>query len=113
MEHNPVTGMLQFTGEFRRRIFDLRYWTLESEFFEVFPEFAGEAPKHGPQLAVYRLHDRTAQHERIMRHASTNVRQRAAVQAYYDSLADFQRVLKGSPRRRPGAGRRARERRTE
>lgn len=87
IEKSPVTSMYQFTPEFRARVYDLRYWMFESDFIEAWPDFQGTANKLEPQLAVLRLHDRTREHERLIKRANIDPETRSLVQAYYDNVA--------------------------
>jgi hypothetical protein len=86
IERSPQTGMLQATSKFRSRMYDLRAYTFKSDFFETWPDFAGTANKFEPQLAVYRLHDRTREHERLMTRAATDENTRRLLQLYYDHI---------------------------
>ncbi|KAJ5210479.1 hypothetical protein N7491_010286 [Penicillium cf. griseofulvum] len=47
---NPRTGLYTFSTEFTKRLKDLRCWTVERRFFDVYPELEGEIPTYNAGL---------------------------------------------------------------
>lgn len=43
---NPATSMMQLRSEFVARLDNADCWTLQSDFFDVYPEFEGDAPRY-------------------------------------------------------------------
>lgn len=43
---DPRTGLCQFSLAFRQAIYQAESWSLAGEFFDIFPEFQGDAPKY-------------------------------------------------------------------
>lgn len=75
-------------------MYDLRFWTFDSDFFEAFPDFQGTGRKFEPQLAVVRLANRTVEHERAMRRANRDERFHQLLQRRYDSIVRLEEVSK-------------------
>lgn len=43
---NSCTGLYALSAEFTKRLNDLRCWTVEPRFFEIYPELQGEIPAY-------------------------------------------------------------------
>lgn len=54
-ETNLLSGLLQYSTSFRDKLFDLNCWTMESAFFNHFPEFSPDCAKSERHLTVYHI----------------------------------------------------------
>lgn len=74
-ETDPLSGLLQYSASFRARLFDLNCWTMESDFFNHFPEFRSDCAKFERPLAVYHI-SQQPEHDLARLRAYVNSRQR-------------------------------------
>ncbi len=84
---------MQLNKEFRRRMWDINYWTFETDYFEQYPEFQGTAPKFEPQVAIYQVRSHTANYETALQAVNDDGTIRAALQRYTDSLAALKNAM--------------------
>lgn len=54
---NPQTGMYHLSPQFIANIQDLRCWTMNSDFFQKYPDFLGDVPVSNPRPAMLTLPD--------------------------------------------------------
>ena len=74
---NDISGTLQYSEGFRNSLFDLDCWTMQSAFFDQFPEFSPDCPKFEPQVTIPDVPQRSEREITSLGMASIRRRQHA------------------------------------
>ena len=83
-ETDLLSGLSQYSTSFRDRLFDLNCWTMESEFFDHFPEFASDCAKFERPVAVHHISQHPG-HELARLNAYINDRQQRSTRIDFRS----------------------------